>query len=87
MKGIITLKKSYFRTKQVMSYSVTYNDVKIAICRNAFYAIHGITEKRVRTAIKKRTITGTPEPDKRGKHAKHKISDYRYFIFKYVLNA
>lgn len=48
------------------------------MCRNAFYSIHSITEKRVRTAIKEVTVTGTVETDQRGKRPPlSKMSDVR----------
>ncbi|GBM54193.1 hypothetical protein AVEN_11259-1 [Araneus ventricosus] len=37
------------------------------MCRKAFYSMHGVSEKRVRTAISKTTSTGTVVSDQRGK--------------------
>lgn len=47
-------------------YTVIYDNVVHNVCPKAFYSIHGITEKRVRTAMGKQTVTGTVSPDRRG---------------------
>ncbi|XP_076058390.1 uncharacterized protein LOC143035331 isoform X2 [Oratosquilla oratoria] len=55
------------RQKRRIVYKVINNNTVHSICRNAFYSIHGITEKRVRTALEKVSLTGMTEPDMRGR--------------------
>lgn len=49
------------------SYHIVYKNAEYSVCHRAFYIIHGITEKHVRTALAKQTVTATTEPDKHGK--------------------
>lgn len=60
-------------------YTVIYDNNVHTVCPKAFFSIHGISEKRVRTALAKQTVTGTVSPDRRGTvtPAPMKISDER----------
>jgi hypothetical protein len=43
------------------------NGEKKTICRQAYFSIHGITEKRVRSVLGKQSLTATTKLDCRGK--------------------
>ena len=47
-------------------YSVLVNGQKVIVCMVAFLNMHAISETRVRNALKKVGVTGTPPADKRG---------------------
>lgn len=49
-----------------INYAAMHQNNLQSVCRFAFYSMHGITEKRVRTVLNKRNSTGVVEPDKRG---------------------
>ncbi|GBM54688.1 hypothetical protein AVEN_121565-1 [Araneus ventricosus] len=64
------VKRSYVRGRpsrilRRLDYTVVINNDKCFVFRKAFYGMHGVSEKRVRTAINK-TI-GTVASDQRGK--------------------
>lgn len=60
------------RRKNTHVYTVLAANTPINVCLTAFINIHGISEKRVRSALKKSTGTGsTVSGDQRGKHTPH----------------
>ncbi|GBN59892.1 hypothetical protein AVEN_180493-1 [Araneus ventricosus] len=65
------VKRSYVRgrpsrTLRRLDYTVVINNEKYSVFRKAFYSMHCVSEKRVRTAINKTTSTGTVVSDQRG---------------------
>lgn len=72
---IVPVKRS--RTKQddnkrqkMCNYFVKKDNVDTRVCRKAFLSLHGITKRKLETLEQKRRLspTGTPRPDRRGKH-------------------
>ena len=51
------------RTQRRIHYTVIYANTVINVCRTAFFNIHGIKEKRVRSVLSKTNSTGIVEPD------------------------
>ncbi|GBO31150.1 hypothetical protein AVEN_238293-1 [Araneus ventricosus] len=69
---INNVKRSYLRgrssrTLRRLDYTVVINNEKYSVFRKAFCSMHGVSEKRVPTAINKTTSTGTVVSDQRGK--------------------
>uniref|UniRef100_A0A6P7F869 Uncharacterized protein LOC114325933 n=1 Tax=Diabrotica virgifera virgifera TaxID=50390 RepID=A0A6P7F869_DIAVI len=63
------------RKLRSIEYSVLFESNEFKVCRKAFYAIHGVTEKRVRTVLNKVSTSGTVELDRRGnKNPVNKVS-------------
>lgn len=56
------------RRSNSITYTVMVNGEVFKVCLNAFLNMHGISEKRVRNALKKGTDFGTVIEDQRGKH-------------------
>ena len=65
------------RIKRSINYTIIYNNTVHKVCRIAFYHIHGITEKRVRTVLDKQLPTGVTDIDNRGRTSSNKISTER----------
>ena len=53
---------------QTVLYKIVYGDDTYSVCKKGFLSIFNIGEKCVRNVLMKLTVTGTPVPDKRGKH-------------------
>jgi hypothetical protein len=71
------------RKLRTIRYSVLVNGEKKTICRQAFFSVHGITEKRVRSVVGKQSLTATTELDCRGKDIpRSKISSERKALVK-----
>ena len=56
------------RKGQSLEYTVMYDTVVTKVCKQGFLSIFAFSEQRVRTALKKITVTGTPIRDQRGRH-------------------
>lgn len=73
-----TVKGHVSRKTRTLSYNIEYCHADYAVCRAAFLSIHGVSEKRVRNVLRKRTATGCVPDDKRGTNpSTKKISDSR----------
>lgn len=61
------------------SYQLTHPTTKetISVCQKFFLNTLSIDEKRVKTALAKKSVTGSIEPDMRGKHENHATSEIR----------
>ena len=57
-----------------INYTVIQNNKVISVCRTAFYSIHGITERRVRTVLDKQGPTGVTGTDGRGKNINSRVN-------------
>ena len=66
-KPIDPVKGARFRTGN-LEYKITHANKDYSVCAAGFFSIFDITRMRVNTAMKKVSSTGTPVPDKRGKH-------------------
>ena len=59
-----------------VSHEVMHDNETLTVCLQAFLSIHGLTDTRLRGAIKKKTSSGTLVPDQRGRHEPaNKISE------------
>jgi hypothetical protein len=71
------------RKLRTIRYSVLVIGEKKTICRQEFFSVHGITEKRVRSVFGKESLTSTTELDCRGKDIpRKKISSERKALVK-----
>ena len=71
------------RKLRTIHYSVLVNGKKKTICRQAFFSVHGITEKRVRSVLGKQSVTATTRLECRGKDIpRNKISSERKALVK-----
>ena len=71
------------RKLRTIHYSVLVNGEKKTICRKAFFSVHGITVKRVRSVLVKQSLTATTRLDCRGKDLpRNKISSERKALVK-----
>ncbi|XP_066987766.1 uncharacterized protein [Macrobrachium rosenbergii] len=71
------------RKGKTYAYCVKYDNVMHKVCKKGFLSIFAITDKRVITALKKKTMTGTPISDQRGKHTPaNKLSDRVHVLIK-----
>ncbi|KAF2362381.1 hypothetical protein FHG87_006853 [Trinorchestia longiramus] len=64
-----------------------HNGVNYSVCGNAFYSIHGITEKRVRVVLDKQTSAGYIENDKRGQAIATKVGEAEWQILLDHINS
>ncbi|CAL4099113.1 unnamed protein product [Meganyctiphanes norvegica] len=65
------------RQTRRLSYTLIHNNTVYSVCRIAFYNIHSISDRRVRTALEKQCAPGIIELDKRGRKITSKISQVR----------
>lgn len=66
-------------------YHLFLNGEAIQCCAVMFLNTLSIDEKRVRTVLRKKTVTGTPLIDRRGKHQNHKTKEKeRNFVIKHI---
>ena len=67
------------RKLRTINYTIIYDNKSYNVCRTAFYNIHGITEKRVRTVLDKQTSTGGIDRDQHGlKASANHVTQERY---------
>ncbi|GBN58612.1 hypothetical protein AVEN_152771-1 [Araneus ventricosus] len=64
--------RSYLRERpsrilRRLVYTVVINNQRYGMFRKAFYSMHGVSEKLVRTAVNETTSTGTVVSDQKGK--------------------